>query len=478
MIIRYNAPWIVAYRAGEGNDSGGHRLLENGCVVVEDDRVIHVGSDYAGEVDQTVTTDSVITPGFVSTHAHIQESPVDKSLGEDSNRRQFWSSTLVDILPPKALAMDEEGKRSSVTYSIAELLLSGCTTVLQMGSPVEFIADSAEEHGIRAYIGNGYRSGRWLTRNGKTVEYEWNEKAGWEGFEEAVDYASTLSRDNGRIRAAFYPAQADTCTEELMMASAEAATKYELPLTTHAAQSMAEFHEMTRRHGRTPVEWLYDIGFLAHQPILGHVIFTTGTSWVDFPGQDLNLLAETDATVAYNAWVFARNGIALESFKKYRDAGVRISLGTDTVAQSMIESCRWTSIIGKIMDRYSHAVTAGDVFAAATIDGADALGRKDLGRICPGSKADLVFWRTDTLSMLPMRDPIRNIVYYAQTSDVKSVLVDGKTVVEDGVVPGINLDTAAAEVQRAAERIWARWSQHDWAGRAVDEHFPLTYARW
>lgn len=478
MITQYNAPWIVAYQAGEGASPGGHRLLEDGCVVIEDDRVIYVGSDYTGTADRIDTTDSVIAPGFVSTHAHIQESPVDKSLGEDSNRRQFWSTTLVDILPPKALSMDEEGQRASATYSIADLLLSGCTTVLQMGSPVEFIADSLEEHGMRGYIGNGYRSGRWLTRNGKTVEYEWDEKAGWNGFEEAVEQATSLSRDNGRIQAAFYPAQADTCTEDLLMASAEAATKYNLPLTTHAAQSMVEFHEITRRHGRTPVEWLHNIGFLAHKPVLGHVIFTTGNSWVNFPGDDLGILAETEATVAYNAWVFARNGIALESFKKYRDAGVRVSLGTDTVAQSMIESCRWTSIIGKIVDRHSHAVTAGDVFAAATIEGADALGRTDLGRICAGAKADLVFWRNDTMSMVPLRDPIRNIVYYAQPTDVKTVLVDGKTVVEDGAVPGIDLEAAAAEVQRASERIWSRWSQNDWAARSVEEHFPLSYPRW
>lgn len=477
MKTRYNAPWIVAHKESDGIQPGGHRLLEDGCVVVEDDRVLFVGKDYAGDVDRTVSTDSIIAPGFVSTHAHLQESPLDKSLGEDSDRRQFWSSTLVDILPPKSLSADDDGRRASAVYSIAELLLSGCTTVLQMGNQAEFFAESAEKHGIRSYVGHGYRSARWLTRNGRTVEYEWNKAEGWKGFEKALELAESLSLDNGRIQGAFYPAQVDTCDEELLMASAEAASRLGLPLTTHAAQSLVEFNEMTGRHGRTPVEWLHDIGFLNHRPVLGHVIFTTGNSWVDFPGDDLGLLAETDTTVAYNAWVFARNGIALESFKKYRDRGIRVSLGTDTIAQSMIESCRWTSVIGKIMDRHSHAVTAGDVFSAATSDGADALGRSDLGRISEGAKADLVFWRTDTMSMLPLRDPIRNIVYYAQPTDVKTVLVDGKIVVEDGVVPGIDVTEAAAEVQKSAERVWSRWSENDWASRTVEEHFPLSYPR-
>ncbi|TLQ01044.1 amidohydrolase [Nesterenkonia salmonea] len=477
MITRYNAPWIIAYKSAVDGQDGGHRLLRDGCVVVQDDRILYVGQEFNGHVDATVNTESVIAPGFVSTHAHLQESPVDKSLAEDSERRQFYSSTLADILPPKAMALDVQGQHASVTFSIAELLLSGCTTVLQMGSEAEFFAEQAERHGIRAYVGHSYRSGRWLTRDGKRVEYEWDERAGWEGFQHAVDLADSVNLDNGRIQGAFYPAQVDTCTEDLLMASAEAATERGLPVTTHAAQSVFEFQEMTQRHGRTPVEWLYDIGFLAHKPVLGHVIFTTGNSWVNFPGDDLGLLAETGATVAYNAWVFARNGIALESFKKYRDRGVRISLGTDTVAQSMIESCRWTSVIGKIIEKHSHAVTAGEVFAAATIEGAEALGRTDLGRICEQAKADLVFWRTDTLSMQPLRDPIRNIVYYAQPTDVETVLVDGKVVVDDGAVPTIDVKKSAAAVQDASERIWERWPQHDWAGRGVEEHFPLSYPR-
>jgi 5-methylthioadenosine/S-adenosylhomocysteine deaminase len=473
MRTKYDADWIVAYQ--DDGATKGHRLLQDGCVVVENDRVVFVGKNYDGDVDATVRTNDVIAPGWISTHAHLGSSPVDKSLGEDSDRRQFWSTTLVDILPPKGMALDEEGARACIEYSIPELLLGGCTTVLELGGPSEYFAQAADRHGIRAYVGVGYRSGRWLTRNGRSVEYEWSDDGGWDGFRRALELCEGLSLGNGRVRGAFSPAQVDTCSQELLEASLEAANRLDLPISVHAAQSVFEFLEMTRRHGRTPVEWLYDIGFLSPRTIVGHGIFTTGSPWVNFAGDDLGLLRETGTTVAHSPWVFARNGIALETYRRYHDSGVRLSLGTDTVAQSMIEAARWAAVVGKILDRSSTAVTAAMVFEAGTIAGADALGRPDLGRITPGAKADLVFYRTGTISMTPMRDPIRNIVYYAQPGDVRTVLVDGVPVVEDGQTLAGNQVEALAAVQAAAQRVWDSWQKYDWAGRAVEEHFPLSY---
>jgi 5-methylthioadenosine/S-adenosylhomocysteine deaminase len=471
---RYNAPWIISFD-GDAPDPG-HRLLRDGCVVVEDDRIVHVGRDCPVEVDRTVDTNAVIAPGFISTHAHLNESPADKSLGEDSDRRQFWSTSLIDILPPKGAALASDTMRACADFSVAEHLLAGCTTVLHMGAQSAYVADVAEQAGMRAYVAESFRSARWLTRDGRRVDYEWDEEAGWRGLEKATELVKSVQgRANGRITGFLNPAQVDTCTKELLTASAAAAQELDVPLTVHAAQSMVEFLEMTRRHGRTPIEWLDDIGFLGPRTILGHAIFTTGSPWVNFAGDDLGLLARSGTAVAHSAWVFARNGIALESFARYRAAGVRVALGTDTVSQSMIESCRWAAIIGKIVERRSDAVTAAAVFTAATVDGADAIGRPDLGRIAPGAKADLVFWATDTMNMSPLRDPIRNIVYYAQPADIGSVLVDGEPVVEDGEVHGLSRSQVAAGVQAVGESVWKQWQDVDWAGRTIEEHFPLSY---
>ncbi|MQA97611.1 MAG: hypothetical protein GEV11_24400 [Streptosporangiales bacterium] len=103
------------------------------------------------------------------------------------------------------------------------------------------------------------------------------------------------------------------------------------------------------------------------------------------------------------------------------------------------------------------------------------LHRDDLGRIAPGAKADLLFWRTDTVTMAPMRDPIRNLVYCARTQDLADVMIDGAYVQRDGAALNVDADDANRRVAAAAERMWARWPEHDWAGRTLDEHCPQTF---
>ncbi len=154
--------------------------------------------------------------------------------------------------------------------------------------------------------------------------------------------------------------------------------------------------------------------------------------------------------MAHNVWVFARRGIAMESFPRYMEAGVNMCLGTDTAPQSMIEALRWTAVIGKIMARDTQKATAGDVFNAATLNAAKMLHRDDLGRIAPGAKADLLFWRTDSLFITPVRDPIKNIVYSATAEDLHSVMIDGAWVMRDGKV--LHVDERAVTVALQTRR--------------------------
>ena len=468
----YRAGWIVAFQEGE------HRILRDGCLVVEDDRVTFVGSAYAGEVDRSVDLpDRIITPGFINTHAHLDESPIDKSVQEDVGNRQFWLTGLIEILPTEMAGLDEEGARACLDYSLIELARTGTTTVLQMGGIEEYAADAIEASGLRGYVAPMYRSGRWFTPDGKRVDYAWDADDGRTGFEAATAYVERLrGRADGRVRGFLAPAQVDTCSEALLRDSKAAADEMGVPISLHASQGVWEFQEMTRRHGRTPVEWLADIGFLGPRTVLGHAVFISGSSWVNFAGDDLGLLAASGTSVSYNAWCFIRRGLVMESFPEYVDAGVNMCLGTDTAPQSMIESLRWTAIAGKVAARRTDVSTARQVFDAATINAADLLGRPDLGRIAAGAKADLLFWRADGFTMTPLRDPIRNLVYYAQASDLADVLVDGRPVVEDGVVLGADVATATRGVQEAGERMWSRWADGDWAGRSLDEVAPQTYA--
>lgn len=470
----YRAGWIVAFQDGE------HRILRDGCVVVSDDRITFVGPSYDEPADRRVDLpDRIITPGLINTHAHLDESPIDKSVQEDVGNRQFWLTGLIEILPTELAGLDENGARACLDYSLIELARTGTTTVLQMGGIADYAADAIEASGLRGYVAPMYRSGRWFTPDGRRVDYDWDRDDGRPAFESAIRFVEQLQgRADGRVQGFLAPAQVDTCSEALLRDSRAAADQLGVPISLHASQGVWEFQEMTRRHGRTPVEWLADIGFLGARTVLGHAIFISGNSWVNFAGDDLGLLAASGTSVSYNAWCFIRRGLVMESFADYVKAGVNMCLGTDTAPQSMIESLRWTAIAGKVAARRTDVSTARQVFDAATVNAADMLGRPDLGRIAPGAKADLLFWRADGFTMTPMRDPIRNLVYYAQPADLADVLVDGQPIVQDGVVLGADIETATRRVQAAAERMWRRWPDGDWAGRSLDEVAPQTYATW
>jgi 5-methylthioadenosine/S-adenosylhomocysteine deaminase len=251
-----------------------------------------------------------------------------------------------------------------------------------------------------------------------------------------------------------------------------------VPIALHASQSVVEFQEMTHRHGNTPIEWLQSIGFLGPNVILGHAIIIAGTSWANYYGDDLAILADTGTNIAHCVWVFARRGIVMESFSRYVARGVNMTLGTDTCPQSMIEGLRWTAAASKWVDRRSEGATAADAFNAATLNGAKALGRDDIGRIAPGCKADFLIWEADSIFMTPLRDPVKNIVYSAQAEDLRDVVIDGEFRMKDREIPGIDPVKLARDLQDAADRMWSKMGEVDHAGRSVDQLSPLSFPTW
>lgn len=464
------AAHIVAFQ------NGGHVHLRDGVVVTEGDRILHVGPDFEGETDAEIDLGpGVVTPGLINTHAHLTSSPLDKSFVEDRGPRQFFLSGLFEFLPARERAMDEEAAQAAIDFSVPELLRMGTTTVMEIGVRGKQVIEAAARHGLRAYVGEGIRSGRWFTDDGRQVKYQWFEDDGEAAFQRAVAFCEAHENSHdGLIRTFMTPSQVDTVSEAMLRRCRAAATELGVPLALHTSQSVPEFLEMTRRHGMTPIEWLNEIGFLGPDVILGHAIIPGESSWANYHADDIGILADTGTNVAHAVWVFARRGIAMESFARYLARGVNMTIATDTCPQSMLDALRWTAVLSKILDRRTEIATARDVFDAATLGGARALGRDDLGRVAPGAKADLILWRGDTLSMAPLRDPLRNLVYAADHADIDTVIVDGRVVVEGGRVPGLDEAAVAARLQAGAERMWANLSAGDWAGRDVDALSPQS----
>ncbi|MGH7419843.1 MAG: amidohydrolase family protein, partial [Candidatus Rokuibacteriota bacterium] len=225
--------------------------------------------------------------------------------------------------------------------------------------------------------------------------------------------------------------------------------------------------------------WLHEVGLLNRRLIIGHCIYLSGHPQVVFPnGRDLELLAASGASVAHCPWVFGRRGVTMHSYARYLKAGVNVALGTDTFPHDMVREMRWAAVLAKVADGDPRVGTAADVFTSATLGGARALHREDLGRITPGAKADLLLFRLDTLTMSPMRDPLKNLVFSGSRHDLDTVIVDGRTVMKGGRLEGTDESALARELQGAAERLWRGMPERDPAGRTVDQISGPSLPRW
>ncbi len=246
----------------------------------------------------------------------------------------------------------------------------------------------------------------------------------------------------------------------------------------HAAQSLFEFHDSLRRYGKTPVQVLDSIGVLDERTILAHLLYTTLHGASGFPQGDtgdLRIVADSGASVAHCPVVYARRDRILGSFARYRELGINVGLGTDTYPQDMIEEMRWTALGCKWIDRDANRGAARDVFNAATLGGARALGRSDIGRLAGGAKADIIVVDLQRLHCGIVDDPIKTLVYAADGGDVETVIVDGRIVLADGKAPGVDEAALMASV-RAAHR-WQRdrFAAQNPMGKPSGVLFPSSY---
>lgn len=463
-----------------GYHDGSHRLLRGGVVVFENDRVVFVGRTFRDPVDRRINASGkLVIPGFVNLHCHA-DTEAGGRLIADVGRRDFFQTGFLNYFtarPGQTPLSLREDLRIGAKFAFAELLRSGCTTAVEIGTANDDMVAIAGEFGLRAYLTPGFKSATYgLTAGGQLV-YEWNEAEGARDLERAKAFIRKHhGAYAGRIQGMLFPYQVDTCSPALLKAARDAAEELGIGIQIHAGQNLIEFHEILRRYGKTPVEFLADTGLLGPGTILGHCILTTAHSLARLPrGRDLEILARSRASVAHCPLVFARRGNALESFHRYRANGINVGLGTDTYPRDLISEMRWASLICKIIERDFSAGTAADVFTAATIGGATALRRDDLGRLAPGAKADIVVINLRKLRIGPYRDPIKALVNCASEDDVEQVIVDGRTVVEGGRVAGVDEETLLKEAQKEAERLWGTVPEWHWQELTAEEFSPMSF---
>jgi cytosine/adenosine deaminase-related metal-dependent hydrolase len=472
-VIR-NAEVVVAWDASEKQ----HTYLTGADVAYSGGTLTFVGRGYDGAADEVLDgAGMMVMPGLVNIHSHPSSEPMNKGLLDEVGSPGLYNSSLYEYMP--VMRPDAEAVPSCVRVALSELLLSGVTTVADLSMAHPGWLDLLAESGLRVCVAPMFRSARWYTKNGHLVEYEWSESAGEKAMEEALRLVERAEQHEcGRLFGMVVPAQIDTVAPGLLKESAQEAKARRLSWQIHAAQSVVEFHEITRRHGLTPIGWLDSLGVLNDRAIIGHGIFLDdhpSTPW--HTDTDLKRLAETGTTVAHCPTVFARRGITLKHFGRYKRAGVNMGLGTDTYPHNMLDEMRLVAYLARTQATDPRSLTTTELFEAATIGGAKALGRDDIGRLAPGCRADFVMVDATHPMMRPGRDPMRSLIYAAGDRALKAVYVDGQQVVRDGEVLTMDYRAAAAHLHEAQKRVVDRVPSQDWAHRPVEQISPPTF-RW
>jgi cytosine/adenosine deaminase-related metal-dependent hydrolase len=483
--------WIVGF-AGRT-----HTLVREGVLVYEDDRVLHVGTRFEGAVDREIDArGKLVAPGFIDTHVHSGHRASHRLIS-DAGRPDFFGQPFLEISVPRegtrvggdpryARPGDPDaqaGNRLLAAFTAAELLRNGITTFMEFGSQLrvqEALLPEVDRFGIRAYLGPGYDSGRWVGDAQGRLKRVVDEPGGRREFEGALEFIRRVDgAAGGRVRGLLAPREVETCSLDLLRATRAAADALRVPIVTHAAYNVIEFFQLVMEHRKTPIELLEAVGLLGPDLTVGHGNFIAENPKLNYSGgRDLELMGKYGVTVSHCPVNIARRARALDSWERYRKAGVNLALGSDTYPRDLIMQMRVASYFGKVMSGSLLAASAAEVFEAATLGGAKALGRDDLGRLAPGAKADILIVDLaagGSLRYGPVRDPIKSLVECGIGDDVETVIVDGVVRMDRRRIPAVDLDALRREAQEAGERVWGRVQEWDPLGRSAEQMCPWSF---
>ncbi|MCC7016980.1 MAG: amidohydrolase family protein [Rhodospirillales bacterium] len=491
MRVKIQGGWIVGHAKGE------HTLIRDGVVVFEGARILHVGKAFDGRADRTIDAKGkLVAPGFIDTHVHSGHRASHRLIA-DAGRPEYFGQPFLEISVPKegktvtgdprylkhGDAGAEAAFRLNAAFTVAELLRNGVTTFVEYGSQLrvqDALLAEVTRLGTRAYLAPGYDCGRWVGGEKGRLKRVRGDKAGLDGLETALRWIATHDgATEGRVRGILVPREVETSSVEVLRRTRQAADELKLPMATHAAYSVLEFHDVVREHGMTPIELLESLGLLRPTLNIGHGNFVADNPNLNYSGaRDLALMGKAGVSISHCPINIVRRARALDNWKKYREAGINIALGSDTYPRDMILNMRTASYLGKIMSHDYFAASAGEVFAAATLGGAVSLGREDLGRLAPGALADIIIvdlTGRNSLRYGPVRDPVKSVVECGVGDDVDTVIVDGKIRMENGVIPGVDFAQLRAEAQAAGEQVWASLPDWDPLGRTAEDACPWCY---
>lgn len=421
--------------------------IDGGAILIDGDRIAGVVEKVEprvlAEAKRVIDgTGKVVTPGFVNVHTHAILTMV-RGVAEDMGFAPAYTPGV-----PHGHDVTEEEAVALARLGALEALLFGSTLINDTYVHQHLTMPAMGELGLRV----------WGSGRIHDVDFSRVHLSHWEHRDDIGDwtlgdaiklYEQFHGAMNGRLGVQVAPHAPDTCTRGLLERVREVRDSLGIRVQSHMSQSKLEVARVRERDGMSPPELYDDVGLLDDRLVAAHCIHIDEA--------DIARLGRARIFVAHIA-KGNQTGGTIAPTGALRRAGAQFALGTDNMHADIIEVMRWALNSGRVQEgRVTEFWQPETVFEMATMGGARAMGlENEIGSLEVGKKADLVVLDFRRPHLVPLIDPLGNLVHTAQGRDVEMVVVDGRIVVEDGRSTLVDHEKILVDAQKAAEALWER----------------------
>ncbi len=384
-------------------------IIEKGYIHIKNNKIESVGKgEYEGPISGVKVIDGtgcVAMPGLINMHTHVPMTLL-RGYGEGLPLMKW----LNERIWPFEDKMTKEDIYIGSLLGIVEMIKSGTTTFADMYYHLKEIANAARDLNIRAFLGNTIIG---------------------ENYEEEIQKTLCLKEklDDELIKVMIAPHSPYTCSDKALEMVGNIAREKNLPIHIHLSETKDEINTVNKEHKKSPIEYCEEVGlFKDNKVIAAHCVHITE--------EDMNILKKYDVTVVNNPQSNMKLASGVAPIYKCIEKDINVCVGTDGASSNnnlnMIEEMQTTSMLQKMTSNDPTVLDAYSTIKLATVNAAKALGMENsLGKIKEGYLADIILIDMLKPHLMPSFSPYSNIVFSAQGSDVKTVIINGKVVMKN-----------------------------------------------
>ncbi|WP_019138657.1 amidohydrolase [Peptoniphilus timonensis] len=393
------------------------KIVDKADIFIEENKIKKIGKNLDLSADEVLDGENkLLTPGFVNAHTHLGMSYF-RNYADDLALMDWLEN---EIWPIEAKLNAEDIYWSSM-LSIIENIKSGVTSFCDMYYEMDRVGDAAIEAGIRGV----------LTRGMTDVDGKGEEKL--QEFDDL--YNNYHEKCNGRIKVVPAPHAIYTCSTEFLKEIAKRSLeRYDSLIHIHLSETLTEVENSKKEYGMTPIEYVNSLGLLDSQIIAAHCVHITD--------EEIELVKDKKFFPVYNPSSNLKLASGFTPVDKLLKNNITMALGTDGDSsnnnQDFVEEKHIGGIVNKAVTMNEKAVPAIEILKMATVNGAKALGFEKLGLVKENYLADLTIFDLNSNSFTPRNNLISALVYSANSSDVESVICDGKFIMKNRKI--VNVD--------------------------------------